>query len=119
MRWEYKTITANGNDTTELNSLAREGWEVYAVTGGQPYVMQNEVSFAPIAYHLQRQKSTLAAPIPATKDAPTDSPKGVGREIRSRTDTHVPPSRGVFDSAAPGVASCPRGLSAARRPASL
>ncbi len=64
VKWEYKTASAE-----KLDALGNEGWEVYAVTGGQPYVQtyvqtstpqlgstRNTIQFAPTVYHLKRQK---------------------------------------------------------------
>ena len=70
VKWEYKTAAED-----KLNELGDQGWEVIAVTGGQPYIESshvappalavpgapkeittNKVKFAPGLYHLKRPK---------------------------------------------------------------
>lgn len=66
--WEY---SVNYNESGEhfpphLVNLVKEGWEVYLVTGGYPYVTSsrtvdgvttNTTSFSPRVYFLKRQKA--------------------------------------------------------------
>lgn len=70
-KWEYRTLDY-GQPVIygSVEELGEKGWEVYAVTGGQPYVASsqttkdgaertsttNAVKFAPRVYHLKRQK---------------------------------------------------------------
>jgi hypothetical protein len=70
VKWEYKSVAQD-----KLGKLGDQGWEVFAVTGGQPYVESsavhtpelalrgvpkqtttNKVKFAPLVYHLKRPK---------------------------------------------------------------
>jgi hypothetical protein len=70
VKWDYKAVAEE-----KLSDAGEQGWEVIAVTGGQPYVESsavhvpivmvqgspketttNKVKFAPIVYHLKRPK---------------------------------------------------------------
>jgi hypothetical protein len=70
LKWEYKIVTSD-----KAAELGEQGWELVAVTGGQPYIessgemsvarvagavdnrmTQNTVKYAAHLYHLKRQK---------------------------------------------------------------
>jgi len=70
LKWEYRVVSEE-----RLAEAGEQGWEVIAVTGGQPYVessavhppalavqgapketTSNKVKFAPILYHMKRPK---------------------------------------------------------------
>jgi hypothetical protein len=71
VKWEYKVVPQE-----KMDGLGDQGWEVIAVTGGQPYVesfqvyppqgillpgspketTKNTIKFAPTFYHLKRPK---------------------------------------------------------------
>jgi hypothetical protein len=65
--WEYTVLINESGEhfPPHLRELADEGWEVYLVTGGQPYVSStrtangettNTVTFTRRDYYLKRQK---------------------------------------------------------------
>jgi hypothetical protein len=70
VKWEYKVVQQD-----KIGELGDQGWEVVAVTGGQPYIessqiqpprivvaggvkefIKNTVKYAPTFYHLKRRK---------------------------------------------------------------
>lgn len=62
--WEYTVINS---DHAKVQELGEQGWEVFGVTGGQPYIesyrvlggtttTQNTVKHSPVVYHMKRQK---------------------------------------------------------------
>jgi hypothetical protein len=70
-RWEYRTLDYGQTVVFgSVEELGSKGWEVYAVTGGQPYISSsqttkgagdttvttNTVKFSPKVYYLKRQK---------------------------------------------------------------
>ena len=54
--WEYKSVQKKEIETEQLNTWGDEGWELVAVTGGEPYVLPQGAQFMPRTYYFKRQK---------------------------------------------------------------